>query len=123
MTINRREVPNASEQTVSERIQEIREMRGLTASELARRVGVTPTAVWNWEKNSVTPRRPVLEAIANVLGVTPAFLLTGNNENGNTKTETAGSVASIVNDARAKLAEATGVPLERIRLDVHFTSE
>jgi transcriptional regulator with XRE-family HTH domain len=123
MAIKRRDVPQSSGQTVSERIKEVREARGLTASELARRVGVTATAVWNWEKNSVRPRPPVLETIANVLGVTTTFLRTGNNENASGLSETAGSVASIVREARAKLSQATGLPLERIRLDVHFTSE
>jgi HTH-type transcriptional regulator, cell division transcriptional repressor len=123
MDFKRRELPKFSGETVSERIKEVREARGLTASELARRVGVTATAVWNWEKNAVTPRRPVLDAIASVLGVAPAFILTGNNEGASAASDAAGSVASIVRDARVKLAEATGLPLDCIRLDVHFTSE
>jgi transcriptional regulator with XRE-family HTH domain len=123
MAMNRREISPFSGESISERIKEVREARGLTASELARRVGVTATAVWNWEKNSVRPRPPVLETIANVLGVTTTFLRTGNNDNSTGVAETAGSVASIVKEARAKLSEATGLPLERIRLDVHFTSE
>jgi transcriptional regulator with XRE-family HTH domain len=129
MSIKQREVPEFTGQTISERIKEVREAQGLTASELARRVGVTGTAVWNWEKNSVTPRRPILEAIAQVLGVSATFLLTGNDDNAKAVPGRAGSVvatlsvASIIREARAKLAEATGLPLERIKLDVHFPSE
>ena len=95
MSLRRRELPKFSGETVAERIKEVREFRRLTASELARRVGVSSTAVWNWEKNSVTPRHPVVEAIANALGVTPEFILTGNNENTDSAPEPAGSVASI----------------------------
>src|SRR5436190_2224367 len=69
-------------EVISQRISDTREARGISASELARLVGVTPTAVWNWEKNRTTPRRPALEQIAKVLGVTIGFLLTGTTGDG-----------------------------------------
>src|ERR1041385_5634741 len=80
MTVNLRRRLNSKPEVISNRIKETRELRGLTASELARRVGVTSTAVWNWEKNSIRPRPPALEAIARVLGVSVSFLLTGHEE-------------------------------------------
>src|SRR5580704_1921295 len=115
---------NSSPTEISKRIKETREARGMTASELARLVGVTPTAVWNWEKNSITPRRPALEQIAKALGVSIHFLLTG--EGGTMQvdeTRSVGTVASILEDAKAKLVEATGLSPDRIKLNVQFVTE
>jgi transcriptional regulator with XRE-family HTH domain len=108
----------------SKRIKETREARGMTASEFARLVGVTPTAVWNWEKNSIMPRRPALEQIAKVLGVSTDFLLYGNSGNGVAEPPKApDSMTVIIEDARARLAQATGWTLDRIKLNVEFTTE
>jgi transcriptional regulator with XRE-family HTH domain len=124
MTIKWRNFLNSPPEEISKRIKETREARGITASELARLVGVTPTAVWNWEKNSITPRRPALEQIAKVLGVSIPFLLTGKEEIGQVdETRTVGTVASILEDAKAKLVEATGLAPDRIKLNVQFVTE
>jgi len=42
-------------QRVGANIKHFRELAGLTKSELARRVKVSPTAVNNWEENGVIP--------------------------------------------------------------------
>jgi transcriptional regulator with XRE-family HTH domain len=42
------------------RVQKAREARGLKASDLARLVGVTPTAVWNWENKGRRPHADTL---------------------------------------------------------------
>lgn len=54
----------------------------MSASDLARLVDVSPTAVWNWEKNDVIPRRDTLAQIAQVLGVSRDFLRTGAKDTG-----------------------------------------
>jgi transcriptional regulator with XRE-family HTH domain len=66
----------------SQRLKETREARSMSASDLARLANVTPTAVWNWEKNGVVPRRETLAQIAQVLGVTKEFLRTGAKDAG-----------------------------------------
>jgi transcriptional regulator with XRE-family HTH domain len=66
----------------SQRLKETREARSMSASDLARLVDVSPTAVWNWEKNDVTPRRDTLAQIAQVLGVSRDFLRTGAKDTG-----------------------------------------
>lgn len=122
MPIKKRENLPSRPEVISGRIKDTREARGITASELARLVGVTPTAVWNWEKNSITPRRPALEAIARVLGVTTAFLVYGTEAEG-ARPQVTASVASILDDARARLAEATGLAIDRIKLNLQFVTE
>lgn len=66
----------------SQRLKQTRESRSMSASDLARLVNVTPTAVWNWEKNGVAPRRETLGQIAQVLGVTIEYLRTGAKKSG-----------------------------------------
>ncbi|PZA09951.1 hypothetical protein DNX69_21695 [Rhodopseudomonas palustris] len=59
------------------RLRATREARSMSASDLAKLLDVTPTAVWNWEKNDVVPRPDMLSSIAQVLGVTKEFLQNG----------------------------------------------
>lgn len=50
-------------------IRELREARGWSQFELATRVGVTPTTVYNWERGRNEPRVVQLRALARVFGV------------------------------------------------------
>ena len=54
---------------VGGRIKRFRELAGLSKSDLARRVGVSPTAVHNWEENGVMPRMEVLIRLEKALEV------------------------------------------------------
>ena len=51
-------------------IKEFREKKGITQSELAKRVGVTQSAVAKWETGGFTPSTSTLFALADVLGCT-----------------------------------------------------
>lgn len=53
-----------------------REELDLSKTDLAKAVGVSPTAVWNWEENDSRPRKNVLREIARVLGVSHDYILT-----------------------------------------------
>jgi transcriptional regulator with XRE-family HTH domain len=124
MPLRQRIFLNSPPDEISKRIKDTREARGMTASEFARLVGVTPTAVWNWEKNSITPRRPALEQIAKVLGVSMPFLLAGKEEIREVGGErSVATVASILEDAKARLVEATGLAPDRVKLNVQFVTE
>lgn len=56
---------------ISERITRWRESQGLTKAELARRVGVSPEAVSQWEReeNGTSPTVENVEKIADAVGV------------------------------------------------------
>lgn len=60
---------------VGNRIKRIREAKLMTATELAKRAGVSHVAVWTWEHKGITPRLATLDAVANALGVTRDYLL------------------------------------------------
>ena len=57
-----------------DKLKELRVNAGLTQSELARRAGLTPGAVWNIEHRG-TASPPTLKKIADVLGLKAVELL------------------------------------------------
>ena len=103
---------------LSNRIATTREERGMSASDLARLLGVTPTAVWNWEKNAVTPRPETLTSIAQILGVSEAFLLTGAS--GEAVKKAVNTVPEVIEGAQRQIAAITGMPVDRVRVRVEF---
>ena len=64
---------------VGAQIKHFRELAGLSKSELARRVRVSPTAVHNWEENGVMPRIEVVIALEKALEVDFIQLMTGRD--------------------------------------------
>jgi transcriptional regulator with XRE-family HTH domain len=62
---------------IGAQIKHFRELAGLSKSDFARRAGVSPTAVNNWEENGVMPRLDVLIALQEVLEVDIVQLMTG----------------------------------------------
>jgi transcriptional regulator with XRE-family HTH domain len=100
--------------SIGARIRETREARGFSASDLARLTGVTSTAVWNWEKNGTRPRANALTAISRALGVTEAYILSGDSHaaGGNTPR----NVDSILAAAASQIADALGIEADRVKL-------
>ena len=64
---------------VGRQIKHFRELAGLSKSDLARRVGVSPTAVHNWEENGVKPRMEVMLKLEKALEVSWTQLVTGDD--------------------------------------------
>lgn len=54
-------------------VRRAREEAGLTQAELARRIGVTPRTVWNWEWGHREPRGKYLRLLAEVTGKPVTF--------------------------------------------------
>lgn len=50
-------------------IRELREGAGLTQVQLANKVGVTPSAVYNWERGRNEPKASQLRTMARLFGV------------------------------------------------------
>ena len=59
---------------IGKRLKEAREMRGLTQEELGRMVGVTGSAITNYEKEVSHPKESVMYALFTALDVEPNFL-------------------------------------------------
>jgi transcriptional regulator with XRE-family HTH domain len=86
----------------------------MSRAELARLVGVTQPAVYNWEENDTEPRQAALSALCRVLGVTENYLIHGAGDAGAAPTPRSGD--QILEDAKRDLAAVLGVPSDRIKL-------
>ena len=53
----------------SENLKKFRTQKGLSQQKLAELVGVSQTAIYNWEKGERTPKMDAITKIADVLGV------------------------------------------------------
>lgn len=62
---------------IAKRIEDCRHSLNISQSELARKIGVTPQAVQKWEKAKTVPRGTTLQRLADVLGVSPAYIQFG----------------------------------------------
>jgi transcriptional regulator with XRE-family HTH domain len=119
---------SSNKETFGQRVTRLRMARGLSASALARGVGYTPTAIWNWENDNTRPRYMTLRKLAEILGVSMEYLDTGSTDDKqvasphNESQSTANrSVAEIMEDARRHIAQASGLPISRVQLNVQFT--
>lgn len=63
--------------TVGKNIRRIRKEKGLTQSALAKRLGVTPAMISQYENSAVPPKVKTMENIARELGVSISELLEG----------------------------------------------
>ena len=68
---------SAADVDFGERLKQLRESRSLNVSELAKRISVSPAAIWHWENRGTKPRSPTIGAIADALGVACGYLETG----------------------------------------------
>lgn len=66
--------------TLGGRISRAREALGLSTAQLARRLGVKTNTVHAWETDRTEPRANRITMLAGMIGVSPAWLLTGIGE-------------------------------------------
>jgi len=60
--------------SIADAIRRARERMGWSQSELARRIGVSKTAVSKWEDGATAPNRNRIELVARALGISPDAL-------------------------------------------------
>jgi transcriptional regulator with XRE-family HTH domain len=120
---------------VGARIRDQREARKMSQAELARQVGTTSAAVWNWETKGRVPRARVLAKVAEALNVSEQFLAEGGNGADSAHSETTkvirlvpdgapplepeqevATVAEVVERTRKRIAELTGFGLDQVKL-------
>ncbi len=61
-------------------IRQLRHERGWSQGELARKLGVTPAAISNWERGVTVPRWDLLRSLAQLFGVLVRDIVTGPAE-------------------------------------------
>lgn len=97
-----------SDEGLGGRLQRLRKARGLTLSQVALALEVSKPTVWAWEQGRARPVESRIEALAGVLGVTPAELF-----------PTAGAgpeLRDVLAQARERIAAAAGARPDRIRI-------
>lgn len=67
-------------ETLGTRFKTLRKSKKLTQQQIADAIGVSKTSVIYWEKGDNLPKHDSLMALANILGVTPDFLLYGKGK-------------------------------------------
>lgn len=72
----------ATKTAMSERFSRLRMAKNLTQEELARRVGVSQAAIWQYENGTATPKIEIAVNLAKCLGTTAEILMKGDDENG-----------------------------------------
>ena len=104
---------------IGARIKEAREARNFSASDLARLTGVTPTAVWNWERNGTKPRANALASICKALDVTEAYILSGDSHvpsGGAVKHVGPNRLDPILTAAASQIAQELGIGEDRVKV-------
>ncbi len=103
------------EDTLGGRIQRAREANGMTTAQFARRLGVKKVTMEAWENDRDEPRANRLTMIAGVLGISPAWLLSGLGEA--PATETVSGELKILQAQLARIRdmhEQTGLAIENM---------
>ncbi len=103
----------SSGETAGERLARLRKQKLLTQSELARRLGVTVTAVCYWEQDRSRPKAARLEALAKLLGVPVADLVA------DASTERS-DLQSLVARMRSQIASAAGTSPAKVRIVIEM---
>lgn len=78
--LDHRDPAGADDGTPGGRIAQARDAQGLSAAQLARRLGVKTDTVHAWEADRYRPRSNLLLRLSGMLNVSPTWLLTGSGD-------------------------------------------
>ena len=107
---------------IGQRIAALRKNVGMSQAELARALGVSPSAVGMYEQGRREPSAAGFVALAQVFGVTTDYLLTGKPlQSGDTDVMTQ-LVGQLVDSADLRLAQRKDRPFTRQELALLFTA-
>lgn len=101
-----------------ERVREARERKGMTRDELANNIGVTRSAISNYENEISHPKEPVMYALLDALDVDANFLFQDNATQKNTPSEEGAGedVGSMLDKVKARLLNEDGIMFDNYNL-------
>jgi transcriptional regulator with XRE-family HTH domain len=115
--------------SVGTRIRDQREARKMSQAELAKQVGLSSAAIWNWETKGRVPRPQVLAKVAEALNVSEQYLTEGRNIADPNATqlvaerappapspEQGATITAVLDRTRMRIAELTGFAPDQIKL-------
>ena len=103
----------------SARLKQKMNEKRINQSTLARRLNVTPTAVWNWENGNSTPRQKTMSRLALVLGADENWLR-GGVKVSEAAVEAIDSVGDEIERMQELVAELTGVEPNRVKVRIEI---
>ena len=104
------------------RIATLRKAAGISQSELAQMLKISPSAVGMYEQGRREPALDILVAMAEIFGVTIDFLVTGKAGNTEEEDRLTKILLERVNAADLKLADRRTRPFSREELAVLFAA-
>jgi transcriptional regulator with XRE-family HTH domain len=128
----------AAEDGVGKRIKDCREAKKISQATLAKLVGLSTAAIWNWETKGTVPRPETPSKVAEALGISENYLFDGGDRLASsfvsskpTKSLRAplvrtlarpsmDTVAEEVERVKVKIAELTGFDISQVRLRLEF---
>ena len=105
---------NPSYEVLGDRLARLRRSRGLSKTDLADRLGVTVTSICYWEQGRSRPRLARLQGLADLLGTSPAELLSRDSAPGGDH------LADLVGRMRAEIAHAAGTTPSKVRITIEM---
>jgi transcriptional regulator with XRE-family HTH domain len=113
----------SSEDAVGKRIRDCRESQKISQSKLAKLLGLSSAAIWNWETQGRVPRPKTLSKVAELLHVSEEYLSAGKGSREASTPlrrprEEHDTVAAEVEKIRAKIAQITGFEISKIKLEL-----
>lgn len=120
LTNNNVDVPD--EETFGMRLRRLRTERAISQSHLARQLGVSKVTVWNWEKDTSTPRSQSLELLAEIFRCTVRELLFGSDGERYLDDGEQGSLRETLEIYKARIAQIAGVSSEDVAITISFGS-
>lgn len=106
-----------SSQPFPRRLAELRKARGLTLAAIAQALGVSKPTVWAWEQGKARPVENRLEALAQVLGVTPQELTPDSTT---PRLDDSQGLSKLIARSRLAIAEAVGIKPDRVKISVEL---
>ena len=99
---------------IGNRIRELRLRQGITQEILAQKIGVTPSAVGNYEREISFPKEAVLMKLFGALGCTPNELLGEDAAFGENEYTHLNKYAALDEQGRVRVDECTARELRRV---------
>ena len=101
-------------EVLGDRLARLRRAKGLSKTDLADRLGVTVTSICYWEQGRSRPRLARLPTLADLLGTTPAELLSRGSAPGSDH------LSDLVTRMRAEIAHAAGTTPSKVRIVIEM---
>lgn len=99
---------------LGDRLTRLRRSKGFSKTDLAERLGVTVTSICYWEQGRSRPRLARLQDLADLLGTSPAELLSRDSS------RTGDHLADLVSRMRAEIAHAAGTTPAKVRIVIEI---